>query len=53
MRYEFDEPFVVDVSRAETELGLRATPLADAVEQTVRWYSAQANPSSAANQKRA
>ena len=38
MRYEFDEPFIVDASRAETELGLRATPLADAVEQTVRWY---------------
>jgi hypothetical protein len=26
---------------AETELGLRATPLADAVEQTVRWYRAR------------
>jgi nucleoside-diphosphate-sugar epimerase len=38
MRYEFDEPFIVDASRAETELGLRATPLTDAVEQTVRWY---------------
>ena len=38
MRYEFDEPFIVDASRAETELGLHATPLADAVEQTVRWY---------------
>jgi hypothetical protein len=41
MRYEFDEPFLVDASRAETELGLRATPLADAVAQTVRWYRAQ------------
>jgi nucleoside-diphosphate-sugar epimerase len=46
MRYEFDEPFIVDASRAEIELGLRATPLADAVEQTVRWYRAQASPSS-------
>jgi nucleoside-diphosphate-sugar epimerase len=53
MRYEFDEPFIVDASRAETELGLHATPLADAVEQTVRWYRAQASPSSAADQKRA
>jgi hypothetical protein len=35
-----------------TELGLRATPLADAVEQTVRWYRAQASPSSAADQQR-
>jgi nucleoside-diphosphate-sugar epimerase len=38
MRYEFEEPFIVDASRAQTELGMRATPLADAVEQTVRWY---------------
>ena len=36
MRYEFDEPFIVDSSRAETELGLRATPLTDAVDQTVQ-----------------
>ena len=49
MRYEFEEPFSVDASRAETELGLRATPLADAIEQTVRWYRAHANPSSAAD----
>jgi nucleoside-diphosphate-sugar epimerase len=41
MRYEFDEPFIVDASRAETELDLRATPLADAVEQTVGWYRKQ------------
>jgi nucleoside-diphosphate-sugar epimerase len=50
MRYEFDEPFIVDASRAETELGLRATPLADAVDQTVRWYHERATPSSAADQ---
>jgi nucleoside-diphosphate-sugar epimerase len=49
MRYEFDEPFIVDASRAETELGLRATRLADAVEQTVRWYRRQALPSPAAD----
>jgi nucleoside-diphosphate-sugar epimerase len=42
MRYEFDEAFVVDASRAETELGLRATPLAQAVGQTVRWYASVA-----------
>ena len=47
MRYEFDEPFVVDASQAETELGLRATPLAEAVEQTVRWYRERDAPSSA------
>jgi nucleoside-diphosphate-sugar epimerase len=47
MRYEFDEPFIVDASRAETELGLRATPLADAVEHTVGWYREQATSSRA------
>jgi len=47
MRYEFDEPFIVDSSRAETQLGLRATPLAEAVEQTVRWYREHSTPSSA------
>ena len=51
MRYEFDEPFIVDASRAETELGLRTTPLTDAVEQTVRWYREQAIPSPVADQK--
>jgi nucleoside-diphosphate-sugar epimerase len=51
MRYEFDEPFIVDSSRAEAELGLRATPLGDAVDQTVQWYRAQAVVSSTANHK--
>jgi nucleoside-diphosphate-sugar epimerase len=52
MRYEFDEPFIVDSSRAETELGLHATPLGDAVEQTVLWYrkgGAPAEPVAAAD----
>jgi nucleoside-diphosphate-sugar epimerase len=49
MRYEFDEPFIVDSSRAEAELGLRATPLTDTVDQTVQWYRAQAGVSSTAN----
>ena len=52
MRYEFDEPFIVDSSRAETELGLRATPLTDAVDQTVQLYGAQELASSTANHKR-
>ena len=51
MRYEFDEPFIVDASRAETELGLRATPLGDAIDQTVRWYREQETPSSAEHPK--
>jgi nucleoside-diphosphate-sugar epimerase len=51
MRYEFDEPFFVDASRAEAELGLHATPLADAVDQTVRWYREPATASSAGRPK--
>jgi hypothetical protein len=42
--HEFDEPLIVDSSRAETELNLRATPLADALEQTVHWNRAQTAP---------
>jgi nucleoside-diphosphate-sugar epimerase len=53
MRYEFDEPFVVDASLAENELGLRATPLPDAIDQTVRWYRDQAKSSSAEQQNTA
>jgi nucleoside-diphosphate-sugar epimerase len=49
MRYEFDEPFIVDSSRAEAELGLSATPLTDAVDQTVQWHRAQPVASSTAN----
>src|SRR4051812_28775257 len=52
MRYEFAEPFIVDASRAETELGLRATPLDNAVEQTVRWYR-ERKPSASAERQRA
>ena len=51
MRYEFDEPFIVDSSRAEAELGLRATPLAEAVELTVRWCRKQETSSSAEHPK--
>jgi nucleoside-diphosphate-sugar epimerase len=51
MRYEFDEAFIVDSSDAETELGLRATPLADAVEQTVRWYRQRMTSGSAKKQQ--
>jgi hypothetical protein len=50
MRYEFDGPFIVDASRAGPELGLRATPLADAVEQSVRWYRDRQSSSAAAHQ---
>ena len=38
MLYEFEEPFVVDHSDFEQAFGMRATPLRQAIEETVRWY---------------
>lgn len=38
MMYQFTQPFVVDASRTERELGLRPTPLDTGIERTVRWY---------------
>jgi nucleoside-diphosphate-sugar epimerase len=38
MLYEFEEPFVVDHSRFERAFGGRATPLEQAIGETVRWY---------------
>jgi len=36
--YEFEEPFVVDHSAFERTFGMHATPLRDAIRETVRWY---------------
>jgi nucleoside-diphosphate-sugar epimerase len=38
MLYEFEEPFVVDHSAFERTFGMHATPLRDAIRETVRWY---------------
>jgi nucleoside-diphosphate-sugar epimerase len=38
MLYEFEEPFVVDHSDFEQAFGMRATPLRQAIGETVRWY---------------
>jgi nucleoside-diphosphate-sugar epimerase len=38
MLYEFEEPFVVDHSKFERAFGERATPLGEAIRETVRWY---------------
>jgi nucleoside-diphosphate-sugar epimerase len=38
MLYEFEEPFVVDHSAFERTFGMHATPLRDAIKETVRWY---------------
>src|SRR5215213_4978522 len=38
MLYEFEEPFVVDDSKFEQAFGEHATPLKEAIGETVRWY---------------
>jgi nucleoside-diphosphate-sugar epimerase len=38
MLYEFEEPFVVDHSKFEKAFGEHATPLKEAIGETVRWY---------------
>src|SRR5215203_2365715 len=38
MLYEFEEPFVVDHSAFERAFGLQATPLRQAIGETIRWY---------------
>lgn len=38
MRYEFTQPFIVDSSKAEQELGLSATPLEQAIDTTIDWF---------------
>ena len=41
MLYEFEEPFVVDHSKFEQAFGGHATPLREAIQETVRWYREQ------------
>jgi nucleoside-diphosphate-sugar epimerase len=38
MMYEFEKPFVVDSTRFERTFGMTATPLRDAIRQSVAWY---------------
>lgn len=41
MMYEFEKPFVVDSTAFEQTFGLKATPLAESVPQTVAWYRSE------------
>jgi nucleoside-diphosphate-sugar epimerase len=41
MLYEFEEPFVVDHSAFERAFGIRATPLREAIKETVLWYRSE------------
>jgi nucleoside-diphosphate-sugar epimerase len=38
MQYQFDEPFVVDSSKIANKLGVMATPLDQALADTLREY---------------
>jgi nucleoside-diphosphate-sugar epimerase len=38
MMYEFEKPFIVDDSKYIKAFGNHATPLRDAIHQTVAWY---------------
>jgi nucleoside-diphosphate-sugar epimerase len=38
MMYEFDRPFIVDSSKFEKTFGLKATPMQEAIQETVAWY---------------
>lgn len=38
MMYEFEKPFVIDSNKFEKTLGMNATPLREAIRETVSWY---------------
>jgi nucleoside-diphosphate-sugar epimerase len=38
MMYEFEQSFIVDSSRFESTFGMQATPMKDAIRETVAWY---------------
>jgi nucleoside-diphosphate-sugar epimerase len=38
MMYEFDKPFIVDSSKFEKTFGMKATPMRQAIRETVDWY---------------
>jgi nucleoside-diphosphate-sugar epimerase len=38
MMYEFDKRFIVDSSKLEKTFGMKATPMREAIHETVHWY---------------
>jgi nucleoside-diphosphate-sugar epimerase len=38
MMYEFEKPFIIDSSKFEKTFGMKATPIRDAIKETVVWY---------------
>jgi hypothetical protein len=44
MQYQFDEPFIVDSSKIASKLGLVATPIEQALAETLATYRRGARP---------
>jgi nucleoside-diphosphate-sugar epimerase len=42
--YQSERPWVVDSTAFERSFGWRATPLEDAIGETVRWFQQSASP---------
>ena len=42
MMYEFEQPFIVDSSKFEKTFGMKATPMREAIKETVAWYKSHA-----------
>jgi nucleoside-diphosphate-sugar epimerase len=40
MMYEFEQPLIVDSSKFEKTFGMKATPMREAIKETVTWYKA-------------
>ena len=40
MLYEFEKPFIVDSSKFEKTFGMKATPVREAVKETLAWFKA-------------
>src|SRR5258706_2182544 len=38
MMYEFDQPYIVDSSKFENTFGIKATPMREAIKETVKWF---------------
>jgi len=38
MLYEFEKPFIVDSSKFENTFGMKATPMHEAIKETVTWF---------------
>ena len=43
MLYQFERDFVMDSSRFESSFGMRATPLDEAIRQTLDWYRSRSS----------